>query len=86
MRKINIRKINDLLESKNIKQLDLAKHISMKESALSSALNEKRPFPMSYIFEVSDFFRINPIELTTLVNENISSIQDDKQLQNKGSK
>lgn len=75
MRKIDIKKINDLLVSNNIKQLELSKHILIKESALSSALNGKRPFPMSYVFEVADFFKLNPKDLTISVNESITSQQ-----------
>lgn len=82
MRKIDIKKINDLLVSNNIKQLELSKHILIKESALSSALNGKRPFPMSYIFEVADFFKLNPKDLTLCVNENISNIQSLSEIEN----
>lgn len=83
MRKIDIKKINDLLVSNNIKQLELSKYILIKESALSSALNGKRPFPMSYIFEVADFFKLNPKDLTVCVNESITSNETVKQLPNK---
>lgn len=82
MRKIDIKKINDLLVSNNIKQLELSKHILIKESALSSALNGKRPFPMSYVFEVADFFKLNPKDLTISVNESITSNETVKQLPN----
>jgi hypothetical protein len=81
MRKIDIKKINELLVSNNIKQLELSKHILIKESALSSALNGKRPFPMSYIFEVADFFKANPKDLTISINESITSNKDNNQLQ-----
>ena len=80
MRKIDIVKINKILETKNIKQIDFADFIGMKKSTLSSALNGKRPFPIAYIFEASEFLKVNPKDLTICVNENISSIQDEKQL------
>ena len=76
MRKIDIKKINDLLVSNNIKQLELSKHILIKESALSSALNGKRPFPMSYIFEVADFFDVEPRNITIPVVESITTCND----------
>ncbi len=75
MRKIDITKINELLALNNIKQLELSKHILINESALSSALNGKRPFPMSYIFEVAEFFKLNPKDLTICINESITSQQ-----------
>ncbi len=82
MRKIDIKKINDLLVSNNIKQLELSKHILIKESALSSALNGKRPFPMSYIFEVADFFKLNPKDLTICVNESITANTGSMEIEN----
>lgn len=83
MRKIDIKKINDLLVSNNIKQLELSKHILIKESALSSALNGKRPFPMSYIFEVADFFDVEPRNITIPVVESITTCNDRCKIENK---
>jgi len=72
MRKININKINQLLDSNDSKRTELSKYISMKKSSLSDALNGKRPFPMSYVFEVADFFKVEPKELTICISENIT--------------
>lgn len=81
MRKIDIEKINTLLLENNKKQLELSRAIGIKSSTLSSALNGKRPFPMSYVFEISDFFKIEPKDITICTNENITSIEDKNQLQ-----
>jgi len=59
---LNIEKIKTLLEIKNKNQQELAKYIGIKESALSLALNGKRPFPMHYILRISNFFEVDDIK------------------------
>lgn len=82
MRKININKINQLLDSNDSKRTELSKYISMKKSSLSDALNGKRPFPMSYVFEVADFLKVEPKELTICISENITNNEAINKIEN----
>lgn len=61
-RKIDIQKINKLMENK--KQKDLAEALDMPESNLSSGLSGKRTISMGYILALSKFFNVKPNELT----------------------
>lgn len=87
-RKIDINKINCLLKESESTPKQLADFIDYPITNLTLALGKKhnRTLPMDYLLSVADFFKVKPKEITICVNENISSIQDDKQLQNKGSK
>lgn len=64
-RKIDIQKINKLMENK--KQKDLADYLKMPESNLSGALTGKRTISMGYILALSNFFKVKPSELTIKV-------------------
>lgn len=85
-RKIDINKINHLLEQSRNTQKELAEFISYPTTNLASALNNNRALPMDYILSIADFFQVNPKDLTICVNETISSIPNEKQLQVKGCK
>lgn len=87
-RKIDINKINCLLKESESTPKQLADFIDYPITNLTLALGKKhnRTLPMDYLLSVADFFKVKPKEITICVNENITSIQDDKQLQNKGSK
>lgn len=83
MHKINIKKVDELLLKHNKKQFELATYISMKTSALCSALNGKRPFPMTYVFGIADFFAVSPRDIVIEFNESITTKQNNNQLQEK---
>ena len=84
-RKIDINKINCLLEKTKSTRKQLAEFIDYPITNLTLALGKKhnRTLPMDYLLSVAEFFKVNPKDLTICVNENISSIQDEKQLQDK---
>lgn len=76
-RKIDINKINDLLENSQSTPKQLAEFIDYPITNLTLALGKKhnRHLPMDYLISVSEFFKLNPKDLTLCVNENISNIQ-----------
>lgn len=84
-RKIDINKINYLLKESESTPKQLADFIDYPITNLTLALGKKhnRTLPMDYLLSVADFFKVKPKDITICVNENITSIQDDKQLQNK---
>ena len=85
-RKIDINKINCLLKESESTPKQLADFIDYPITNLTLALGKKhnRSLPMDYLLSVADFFKVQQKDITICVNENISSIQDDKQLQKKG--
>ncbi|WP_418187304.1 helix-turn-helix domain-containing protein [Aliarcobacter lanthieri] len=72
-RKIDINKINRLLDESNKTPKQLAEFINYPVTNLSLALNKKfnRTIPMDYLLGISDFFRIKPKDITFSVCENI---------------
>ena len=76
-RKIDINKINDLLEKTESTPKQLAEFIGYPITNLTLALGKKynRTLPMDYLISVSEFFKLNPKVLTISVNESISSQQ-----------
>lgn len=84
-RKIDINKINCLLKESESTPKQLADFIDYPITNLTLALGKKhnRTLPMDYLLSVADFFKVKPKDITICVNENITNIQDDKQLQNK---
>lgn len=84
-RKIDINKINCLLKESESTPKQLADFIDYPITNLTLALGKKhnRTLPMDYLLSVADFFKVKPKDITICVNQNITSIQDDKQLQNK---
>ena len=84
-RKIDINKINDLLENSESTPKQLAEFIDYPITNLTLALGKKhnRTLPMDYLISVSEFFKLNPKDLTVCVNESITSNETVKQLPNK---
>ncbi len=74
-RKIDINKINDLLEKSESTSKQLAEFIDYPITNLTLALGKKhnRTLPMDYLLSVAEFFKVNPKDLTICVNESISS-------------
>lgn len=87
-RKIDITKINRLLEKNKKTPRELANFINYPITNLTLALGKKhnRTLPMDYLLGISDFFQVNPMDITISTNENISDSKDIKQLQTKGKK
>lgn len=83
-RKIDINKINDLLEKTESTPKQLAEFIDYPITNLTLALGKKhnRHLPMDYLISVSEFFKLNPKDLTVCVNESITSNETVKQLPN----
>ena len=83
-RKIDINKINDLLEKSESTPKQLAEFIDYPITNLTLALGKKhnRTLPMDYIFEVADFFKLNPKALTMCVNESITTCNDTSKIEN----
>lgn len=81
-RKIDINKINDLLEKSESTSKQLAEFIDYPITNLTLALGKKhnRTLPMDYLLSVAEFFKVNPKDLTICVNENISSCNDTKKV------
>jgi len=67
-RRIDSNKIKNFLKNKQKKQIDLAKFINYPESNLCSCLkdNSDRDIPMGYVIGISEFFKVEPIDLTVL--------------------
>ena len=76
-RKIDINKINDLLEKTESTPKQLAEFIGYPITNLTLALGKKynRTLPMDYLISVSEFFKLNPKDLTISINESITSQQ-----------
>ena len=87
-RKIDINKINNLLEKSESTPKQLAEFIDYPITNLTLALGKKhnRTLPMDYLLGVSDFFQVSPIDITVSINENISSSIEDNQYPKKGKK
>lgn len=85
-RKININKINNLLEKSESTPKQLAEFIDYPITNLTLALGKKhnRTLPMDYLLSVADFFQVNPKDLTICDSENISTsvIEDEVQKTN----
>ena len=64
MKKINTKKVKELLIQKNIKQIVLANFLELSASSLSDSLKEKRPLSMNYIFDLAVFFSVDAKSLT----------------------
>ena len=82
-RKIDINKINDLLEKSESTPKQLAEFIDYPITNLTLALGKKhnRTLPMDYLLSVAEFFKVNPKDLTICVNENIPTCNDTKKVQ-----
>ncbi|KLD98803.1 hypothetical protein [Aliarcobacter butzleri] len=74
-RKIDINKINCLLEKTKSTRKQLAEFIDYPITNLTLALGKKhnRTLPMDYLLSVADFFQVNPKDLTICDSENIST-------------
>lgn len=82
-RKIDINKINDLLEKSESTPKQLAEFIDYPITNLTLALGKKhnRTLPMDYLISVSEFFKLNPKDLTIRVNASITSCNDTEKVQ-----
>ena len=87
-RKIDITKVNNLLEKNKKTPRELAKFINYPITNLTLALGKKhnRTLPMDYLLGVSDFLQVSPIDITVSINENISSSIENNQYPKKGKK
>lgn len=83
-RKIDINKINKLLEKSESTPRQLADFIDYPITNLTLALGKKhnRTLPMDYLLSVADFFKINPKDLTICVNENIANNEAINKIEN----
>jgi len=64
MKLINTEKIKNLLQSKGLKNIDLASYLQLPPSSVSTALNGKRGLSMNYIFDLAEFFEVDAKSLT----------------------
>ncbi|MFW2585569.1 hypothetical protein [Aliarcobacter butzleri] len=82
-RKIDINKINCLLEKTESTRKQLAEFIDYPITNLTLALGKKhnRTLPMDYVLSVADFFQVDAKDLTICDTENISTsvIEDEVQ-------
>lgn len=83
-RKIDIKKINSLLEINKKTKKQLAIAINYPESNLCAGLSEnsKRTLSMDYLIDIANFFDVEPRNITVPVVESITSIDNQTQLQN----
>lgn len=83
-RKIDITKINNLLEKSESTPKQLAEFIDYPITNLTLALGKKhnRTLPMDYLLSVAEFFKVNPKDLTICVNENISNNETINKIEN----
>lgn len=83
-RKIDINKINDLLEKSQSTPKQLAEFIDYPITNLTLALGKKhnRTLPMDYLISVSEFFKLNPKDLTICVNESITACNNTSKIEN----
>jgi hypothetical protein len=74
-RKIDINKINELLEKSQSTPKQLAEFIDYPITNLTLALGNKhkRKLPMDYLISVSEFFKLNPKDLTISINKSITN-------------
>ncbi|MFW2578444.1 helix-turn-helix domain-containing protein [Aliarcobacter butzleri] len=81
-RKIDINKINHLLEKSNKTPKQLAEFIKYPVTNLSLALNKKfnRTIPMDYLLSISEFFKIKPKDITFSIVENIPNNKNKKKV------
>lgn len=84
-RKIDIKKINSLLEINKKTKKQLATAINYPESNLCAGLSEnsKRTLSMDYLIDIANFFDVEPRNITVPVVESIPSINNQTQVQNK---
>ena len=84
-RKIDITKINNLLEKSESTPKQLAEFIDYPITNLTLALGKKhnRTLPMDYLLSVADFFKVNPKELTICINQNITNNEALSEIENK---
>lgn len=82
-RKIDINKINELLEKSESTPKQLAEFIDYPITNLILALGKKhkRTLPMDYVLSVADFFNIEPKDLTICVNESITASNNTEKVQ-----
>jgi len=64
MKLINTQKVKDLLIEKGLKNIDLANHLGVPPSSISAAISSKRNISMNYIFDLAEFFDVEPKSLT----------------------
>jgi hypothetical protein len=83
-RKIDIKKINSLLEINKKTKKQLAIAINYPESNLCAGLSEnsKRTLSMDYLIDIANFFDVEPRNITVPVVESITNIDNQTQLQN----
>lgn len=81
-RKIDINKINLLLEERNKTHKQLAEFIKYPVTNLSLALSKKfnRNIPMDYLLSISEFFKVKPKDITFSISENIPNQEPNKKV------
>jgi len=63
MEKINIQKLQSLLEQKGDTQVEFASAIDAKPSLISAAFHGNRDIPMRKILKIAKYFSVSPFEL-----------------------
>ena len=63
-RTINTKKVKELLEKQSKRQVELANYLKIPKTTVSMSLKGDRNFPMGYVFELANFFNVNPLSLT----------------------
>jgi len=64
MRKINTKKIEELLNKKGTSQKHFAETIGIKEPNVSRAFKGRGDISMNYVFDIANYFKVNPLSLT----------------------
>ena len=84
-RKIDIKKINSLLEINKKTKKQLAIAINYPESNLCAGLSEnsKRTLSMDYLIDIANFFDVEPRNITVPVVESITTCNDRCKIENK---